>query len=519
VVETRTPKLDAPTAAPAALAPLATALLRCAAPPAELLAAVGDPLTYSDQDALVRLLRSAPRSADAAYLQRLADAVAAQLDGAAHGDGDDDDDEYCVHDGLYELAQAARSGASDGGSGSGGHVTYWLHPALATALGGSPVAAVDACTLPPPLLSVWRSATFSDVSTGVWPAALTLAQAVGSAAYPHAAASDAPEDEAAASLHARWRALWTGRAVVELGAGTGLAGLALAALTERVRGSSARRNGVDGGDDAAGPGGLRLSSLCLTDGEAKSVALLARNAADNGFGAGGGDEGDAPAPALPSACRVTATQLDWVDACAAAGAPRPHPLAWPVHDAVIATDVVYDPAAVAPLVGTLVRLLRPPGAGGAFAASTPPQPSPSLAAALDALLAPTPPGMSAAADAASARRRPFALLANTRRNAATYALLEDCLAAACSNSNGSGGLAWADVTEPLLGPGGLSAGRPVLDLRLPTPAADAAAIAATAGSRRATVGPAVTDTLSLRNGASGSGSGGSGAEVRLVLVW
>ena len=421
---------------------LAVSLLRAGAPPAALAAAWGPAgLQHEAQEALVRLLRSCPRAPDAAFLRRFVDAVAAV--GGAGGD------EWALHDGLYELAAAqptATAPTADAGPPAeqtvarGAYLSFYLHPALLD--GCDAGAAPRTTTLARPLASVFRSTTFSDVSTTTWPAALALVDAVGLAAWATAGAADA-------RLLARWRRLWSGVRVVELGAGTGLAGLCIASLSERTRAWREQP-----GDSAAG---LRVAALTLTDGDPRSVALMRANADANG---------------LPT---VRCLELNWGDA-----APPSELLEEPEGQqpyAVIGSDVVYDPRAVQPLVSTLCALLLRDRRGtaaapvGAAAAPVSATPARDLTAALDAVLG---------AGCEAGHRRPFGLLANARRNAATYEALEAALDAS--------ELSWLDVTAELAR---LAAARPVLDLRLPPSLGEP--------------GP--------------SSSGTQSSDIRTVLVW
>lgn len=436
---------------------LAVALLRAAAPPAALAAAWGPLPSLSTQSELVRLLRSCPRAPDAAFLRRFVDAVAAGSSsaGSAHA-AEEEGDGWSLHDGLYELAATPL-----GSSGDGAFVSYFLHPAF-----DGDDAAAPRASLSRPLASVWRSATFSHVSTGVWPAALALVDAVGLAAWA-AGAADARLE--------RWRRLWSGVNVVELGGGTGLAGLCLAALSDRRRAA------------ATTGGGLRISALTLTDGDPRAVALMRANAdasglqvavrcrelhwgdaaaahlleGEEGTDCEGGRQLRSASGAGGGAAAMGSGALDAVSTDASC-------------DVVIGSDVCYEPSAVQPLVATVRALLRGRGRGGAAAAASsagaaaatatataaPPAatttagaapPARDLTAALDAVL-----GDNEAAGPPSRTRRPFGILANARRNAATYGALEAALDAS--------GLAWLDVTAELAS---LAAGRPVLDLRLP----------------------------------------------------
>jgi hypothetical protein len=425
---------------------LAVALLRAAAPPAALAAAWGPHPSPSAQSELVRLLRSCPRAPDAAFLRRFVDAVAAGSSSA--GSAQEDGDGWSLHDGLYELAASPLgelTGAPLGSSGDGAFISYFVHPAF-----DGDDAAAPRASLSRPLASVWRSTTFSHVSTGVWPAALALVDAVGLAAWAAGAAADARLE--------RWRRLWSGVNVVELGGGTGLAGLCLAALSDRRR--------------AAATTGLDVSALTLTDGDPRAVALMRANADANGL-------------QVAVRCR----ELHWGDAAAAhllegegeegadgEGGRQSRGGSGASCDVVIGSDVCYEPSAVQPLVATVRALLRRGrGRGGAAAAASSAgaaaatatataaalpaatttaaaaPPARNLTAALDAVL-----GDDEAAGPPSRTRRPFGILANARRNAATYGALEAAL--------DKSGLAWLDVTAELAS---LAAGRPVLDLRLP----------------------------------------------------
>lgn len=127
---------------------LAACLLREARPPAWLLAQCPHHphWDWDAQTALLAALRAAPRLPSPAYLHKLA----AALEAAAAAAGDDG-----VPDGVYALVGAA-AGSGPRGRDGGGFLTYY--------------AAEPEPPQPPPrrpLVWVWRSASFSDVSTGV----------------------------------------------------------------------------------------------------------------------------------------------------------------------------------------------------------------------------------------------------------------------------------------------------------------------------------------------------------------
>jgi len=226
---------------------------------------------------------------------------------------------------------------------------------------------------------------------------------VGLAVWP----APATAADSSALLLARWRRLWCGVRVLELGSGTGVAGLCLASLSRWAAAAG------------CGSGGLSVEALTLTDGDARSVEVMRANANSNAMR------------------DVQCSRLHWGDAFSA-GAD--------VVDAVVGSDVVYDPTAVAALVATVSAFLQPQRRAPSGTATAPRDAAPSsLAAALDVICG-TPTG-----------RRPFAFLVNTWRSAATYATFEAAL-------NSAGCLSWLDATSELQR---LGNSRPVLDLRLP----------------------------------------------------
>lgn len=117
------------------------------------------------------------------------------------------------------------------------------------------------------------------------------------------------------------------RSVLELGAGCGLAGLGL--------------------------GLLGASRVCLTDTGDAVLRNLQRNVSLNANAA----EAAAAAGGLAAPCRFSVCGLEWA-ACAADG-PPPGLAAELPADIVVASDVVYSEAAVAPLVGTLRAVMGP----------------------------------------------------------------------------------------------------------------------------------------------------------------
>ena len=431
---------------------MVSCILRSAGPPKDLVSRLQRPLSYDVQEAICGRIQAINKLPDATYLQRLIEAIV-ELNMYAPSSPDG---EFDVHDAWYELVQTAASVANSGG----GHVSYFLHPVLQAHLASGVVGGNIF-----PLVSVWRSTVFSDISSGVWPAALNLIQAIGLACHPPTTtASDSD------SLHARWCCMWRGRHVLELGAGTGLAGLAAAALSRARSGSPAYADARD----EAGKG--MVSSLCLTDCDPKSVALMARNARESGFLCSLGDSVTARSENSDTGGVVVhSCRLDWTELASTGTLPagmQQDEGSASCYDAIIASDVVYDPAAVGPLVATLGVLLG--GTAGSLASGNngPTRKQQPGCDSIEELLDYIAPSGSTAATAA--KPRPFALLANTYRNPSTYALLEAAL------SQQQPGLRWRDVTAEVevmssgsgtisdVGVGGVSGrSRPVLDLRLP----------------------------------------------------
>jgi predicted nicotinamide N-methyase len=148
-----------------------------------------------------------------------------------------------------------------------------------------------------------------------------------------------------------------GAAAVELGAGTGVAGVALALLGARVLlTDQARAQRASAQRTACRRVALSLSLLALhRHAQEAALPLLRRNLA-----AARAAAARAGAPAL----RVAAAPLPWggdVDASVAAAlaaAPEELRLALPV-DVLLGSDVVYDVALVPPLLATLRALAGP----------------------------------------------------------------------------------------------------------------------------------------------------------------
>lgn len=344
--------------------------------------------------ALARELLRAPCLPHAAYV---ASVIGELLRLVRDADGLDDEDG--ADETYHEVLGLAISGAV-----RCGYVTWHVAQAGASA---------------PAPISVRQSHLLSDVPLRVWPAAPALVDAV-----------------AAIGRDASRAALVRGRAVLELGAGTGLVGLAVAAA------------------------GVGVARVLLTDAAAESVARMADAAADNA--------------GVLRGVPVRAAELEWAAFAAgrergaaadfgADGSRRPRVSHLGVDDdgggsvfnseltdapplLVIGSDVVYDPEALPALAGTLRALLRAEGRGGGDGGGGERGPlrgacvtEDGCAGAGDALLA----------AAAVAPRAPAALLATTVRNPRTYAAFLSALAAA--------GLVHADVTvavRELLAAGG-----------------------------------------------------------------
>jgi predicted nicotinamide N-methyase len=205
-----------------------------------------------------------------------------------------------AQEGWYDLLGAVEAGALP----TGCHTYFLREPARV-----SPLCRARG-------IAVFHSALLSDVSSTVWPAALLLADAV-------------------VALGRRHPAAFAGRPMVELGAGSGLSGQ-LVAATHAVP----------------------VSRVLLTDGDVASTARLRDHLRSNGCG-GGNDCNDGGGRGGPV---VTAAVLEWASfassGSADGGAEDGGLLGEPSQRrVVIGSDLVYDPAALRPLAGTLRRLL------------------------------------------------------------------------------------------------------------------------------------------------------------------
>ena len=243
---------------PAAAAALALKEYRRCSPAKEILAALGstDATTMAAFSQLVRgddVLARCPPRAD--YQRRVFGALVAAAERAGEAELDD---------GVFELLAAAAT--ASGGDDGRGHVTVDVAPGRCVSL-----------------RTFDRS---NEVGLRLWPAALLFAE--WALADPRR---------------------FAGRSVLELGAGVGLCGLALAAT-----------------------GAARV---VLTDGDGRVVTNLRHNADLNGFAGGG---------------RVAVAEFAWAEAgafYASSGA----------FDAVVAADCVYDAAAAPALAGALAGAL------------------------------------------------------------------------------------------------------------------------------------------------------------------
>lgn len=147
----------------------------------------------------------------------------------------------------------------------------------------------------------------------------------------------------AAMYMAGWVALNAGvfakRNVLELGAGTGLAGFSVAKMS-----------------DAA--------SVTISDCHGQVLQLLAENAEINGFGAVPILEALAASTSDSAAVNLSIVELDWRD-------PRPETLLAFQGTVVIGADIVYDPDIIPALTNVLFQVLSGNTAGGvAYLAST-----------------------------------------------------------------------------------------------------------------------------------------------------
>ena len=339
---------------------------------------------------LVASLARCPRLPHAAYVQTLVTTL----------------HDLCADDDVRE-SYAELLGSVLGGATPTGYATYRL------------TTGDEVC--------VWQSRLFSDVSAVVWPAAALLVDVL----------VGAHRDAALAGLLSR-------RVVLELGAGTGLAGLVVAAACH----------------DAA--------RVLLTDGEASAVAHMRRNVDANagalrvpvaatqlewdafglcGSGSGAShDDADEDARLVIDAMSVAAGQRDDDGSSDGVGSGGGGGLL------VIGSDLVYEPAAMPALAATLRRLLLQPmesRGGGALEAPPAQCDDPHESCSRDATSAvrrdlshahsPAAPDYGGALAVAARSGRRAALLATTRRNADTYAAFTAALCAA--------GLVHADVTD------------------------------------------------------------------------
>jgi hypothetical protein len=147
-----------------------------------------------------------------------------------------------------------------------------------------------------------------------------------------------------------------GRCCIDVGCGAGLAGLALAA-------AGARLAVLADGDAGAAANCARNARLNGVRGAAAAPDVWAAHTASTGAGAGGlaagGERSSRRAVPAVACCRMV-----WEEAAPEDGEPA-RPL--PAFDAVVASDVLYDPVCVPPFVRLLRRLLdagRRRGGGG-----------------------------------------------------------------------------------------------------------------------------------------------------------
>ena len=255
-----------------------------------------------------------PPGFEARLLRRVAAAAeAARPAGPAARDGDEDDEDD--GDGVQEGLAAALAAALLAGAGPAPPTTAapaWADAALVFGRRGGPAT----------LIRVRLCSDFLAGDTGctVWPAALALGLALVNGRAPEA-------------VH--------GRAVLELGAGTGVLGALLARAP------------------ATAP-----SSLTLTDGDAAALANAAQTVAANGFTpvVVGGEEAGVSPPPPPPLPSVRLARLAWSAHPPAGLVPSLPP---PGGLLVLGADVSYDPAGVGPLAACVAALLRAGGPGAA----------------------------------------------------------------------------------------------------------------------------------------------------------
>jgi predicted nicotinamide N-methyase len=247
----------------------------------------------------------------------------------------------------------------------------------------------------------------SDIANTVWPAAFTLADAVVAVCHADAYAP-----------------LLRGRCVLELGAGTGVAAMLAAQLANpRVEG------------ETACPSACQPPHWVLTDSDSAAVERMETGIARN---SGEGVRG--------AAWRLRTERLDWTEVAAAVASctkrgavPDAVAQLRSLADVVVGSDLVYEPSIVPPLCVTLHALLAPDGSAGAPSASAgassrahaaPPSETVTVAAGGAGVGAEAAGGDIAAAAAlqrAVSSQCRAAMLTTTRRNPATYALLQRTL--------------------------------------------------------------------------------------------
>jgi len=178
-------------------------------------------------------------------------------------------------------------------------------------------------------------------------------------------------------------AAFAGKVVVELGAGTGLAALAARACWECL------------------PAAGAPAAMVVTDGDSRAVALMADNIAAE-------DAARSGSAARCHAIPMSAAALRWGVDAAAPPLSLP-PTSPPPLTVIIGSDLVYDPADVPLLVATLSTMLNQP--------PLPPPPPPAIPVPVVDDSSPWAalclPGV------------PFALIASTLRQPATYAAFLD----------------------------------------------------------------------------------------------
>jgi hypothetical protein len=268
-----------------------------------------------------------------------------------------------VSDSLYELWCYAEARSPH----AGGKITFPLRLDGCAALTSSPSG--EAYNL---RVSAWKAARFSDVATNIWPALFVLVEFMLLLPLTY-------ED---------LRGLFSGRTALELGAGTGIAGIMLQRALSRL---PAPTDVIVGRTAAFG-------NVELTDGEAVSVELIARNIAEN-------------AAVDAAATSLHASQLRWALDGDSERHAKPNMI-------IFGSDLIYDPIDVPALVCTVHAHLSPLPSPLPSALASPSAGSDAHDKAAEAL---------SIIQALHTCGGSFAILANTYREPSSFALYERTL--------------------------------------------------------------------------------------------